>query len=158
MPQNEEIEPSIAENVQNKDKDSNLLAGLCYIPVFLINIIAILYVLLAKKGGQFAKFHALQGLFLAIVYFIFIMIIELPFFIVFFKSFSAMQGAFFAGGDPVDMRNQIMAEQTRVFVYMIPAMILGFLYFIGSLVLAFIAFSGKKFRLPVLARLVDKVL
>jgi len=54
--------------LSQEEKNGRLLAALCYIPFFLINIIAMLYVLVGHKGGKFARFHAIQSIFLLVAY------------------------------------------------------------------------------------------
>jgi uncharacterized membrane protein len=50
-----------------KDRYAPMLAGLCYLPVPIINVIVPFYVIMARKGGSYAEFHAKQSLLLGAV-------------------------------------------------------------------------------------------
>lgn len=51
-----------------KSSDNNLIAALCYIPIFWIGFFVSLFVLLTeKKENKFLKFHAIQALMFMII-------------------------------------------------------------------------------------------
>lgn len=131
----------------DEDKDSRMLSGLCYIPFLLINFIAIAYVLITKKGGKYARYHALQALFFFIAIFIVSIIIEIPIMVFLIWSWINF------------LSNPIQAESgfLNIFVIIIPVMILSLLLLLVYLYFAFLAFSGKRFRLPLISNQVDKL-
>lgn len=132
------------------DKDANLLAGLCYIPFALINIIVILYVLLAKKGGKFARFHALQSLFTLLVIVVISGIVNLVFF---FPTFLNFYANFFT----LQSSEAFMATWVQMFSMMLIPLAISILFMLVFIIFTMLAFMGKKFRIPLIANLVDKV-
>lgn len=153
----EEIKTNINDNKSEDEKDANILAGLCYIPFCGLNLILILYVLLAKKGGQYAKFHALQGLFISIGYAILMMIVYIPFMYFFFKSFEEIPVVVETGKNFMQVWSGFMNIWLRSMMIMIPMMLIGILYLIASIVLAIMAFQRKVVRVPLVAGIVDKI-
>ena len=130
-----------------EDKDSRLFAGLCYIPVCIINLIMIAYVLLAKKGGKYARYHALQGLGVFLVIFVMTMIVQLPFMLIYMSSWFSMMSS------PAKFASNF----ANLFLIMIPMMILGLVTLAVYLVFAYWAFTGKKFRIPIISNQVDRM-
>ena len=63
----EKPEPAAAAPAKSGN-DQNLIAALCYIPIFAIGFLVSLYVLLTeKKENKFLKFHAIQALMFMVV-------------------------------------------------------------------------------------------
>jgi uncharacterized membrane protein len=129
------------------DGDGRLLAGLCYLPFFLINIVAILYVLLSKKGGGYAKYHALQALLVFITIFVVSAILEIPVMFIFFSTWmgfwTSPQGS--------------ATGFSRMFLFMIPLMIFSVAMLLVYLYFAYLAYSGKRFRIPLISSFVDRM-
>lgn len=130
--------------------DPKTLAGLCYIPFLLINILVPLYVLLSGKGGRFAKFHAAQALLLAVVYFILMQIVMIPYYL----AFGSLYASIFTG-KAASMA--ALGSMGGMFMLMIPSMLLGVAFLVYSIYLAIKAFGGSEIRVPVVGKYAEKI-
>lgn len=62
----------------NNDRDRNIVAAICYIPVF--SIVISLIILFVEKEDRFIRFHALQAFLFSIIYYLVVFIFGgLPF-------------------------------------------------------------------------------
>ncbi len=138
---------------ENEDND-RLLAAACYVPFFLINIVAILFVLLTRKGGAYARFHALQSLFLNITYLVVIMIVQIPVMFLFMKTWASM---FTATTANATASQGFMDAWVQMWLIMLPMMALGLGFLVLNLLFAFWAYGGKKFRIPILGAQAEKM-
>lgn len=137
----------------SEDSNSKLLAGLCYIPLFLIDVIVALYVLLVKKDDKYARFNAVQGLILVVVYFIAILIIEIPLMFIFSSTFFNFR----AIGNSNSFFESWWQLMSKMMMFMIPIIIIQLLFLFFSLYLGYRAFTGKPVRIPVLASMAEKI-
>jgi len=138
-----------------EEKDSHLLAGLCYVPFMMINLIVILYVLLAKKGGEYAKYHALQGMTVLIVLFFAWALIWLTFAMPMMQKQMNLQAKILQtaseNSTATDLRMQeIRTESFGIFSLMIPIMAMGLFVMVALLALAVFVGIGKDIRIPIL--------
>ncbi len=132
-----------------EDKNSNLLAALCYLPIALINIIAILYVLFAsKKEDKYARFHALQAI---MCYVIFIVISSILNAVLFFPS---MTKASFFG--PQATAKAMSDNAANIFSMMVPALLMLLVFIVIFVIFAGLALTGKKFKLPIIGDIAEK--
>ncbi len=106
---------------------------MCYVPVFFINIIAIIIVLVTGKGGKTAKFHAVQGILFFVALVVASALLMLPFSIM--EKFMAKGG--FLG---------------------IPEMLIGFAALIVSIYVAVMVFTGKEMKLPFIGEIAEKAM
>ena len=150
---------TVPENA-DKEKDERMLSGLCYIPIFLLNVIVPVYVLIVKKDMKNARYHALQALSIAILFFIvqmlgsFWMISQIGGYML------GLQNASIA----VNAQNATASAQTQQFftlwssmmITMLPLLVFSLIYFLINIVFAVCAFVGKGIRVPVLAGMIDK--
>jgi len=130
-----------------EEQNGKLLAGLCYVPISPINLVAILYVLLANKGGKYARFHAVQSMLLILVFSIISLLIQLPFMLAFAKLFTNFPFS------PADFQ----AAWAQAFAFMVPLMVFGIVFFLVFFYFAIQAFQGKSFRIPVITDLAGRV-
>ncbi len=144
--------------MKKDDENSKLMAGLCYVPFGLINIIAILYILLAKKGGPYAKYHALQGLALQLVILVFSMVFMFAF------MFPAMQNMALTQDQFVQSANNstVHSAQSAQFIkntlaYIGPIFIYSFGIFFVELALAVSVALGKDIRFPMVRGLLERL-
>lgn len=114
-----------------KKDEARLLAGLCYVPVFFINIIAIIIVLVTGKGGKYGKFHAAQGILFFVALVVASVLLMLPFSIM--EKFMPKGG--FLG---------------------IPELLIGVAALLVSLYVAMMVFTGKEMRLPFIGEVAEK--
>jgi uncharacterized membrane protein len=135
--------------IQKEDKNSNLLAALCYLPIAMINVIVILYILLAsKKEDKYARFHALQAI---MCYLIFIVISSILNAILFFPS---MTKASFFGSQATA---KAMSENAANIVSMtVPALLMLLVFIFIFVIFAGLALTGKKFKLPIIGNIAEK--
>lgn len=134
-------------------KDANLLAGLCYVPLFGLSIIVSIYVILAKKGGKYAKFHALQSLLLMAVLFVVFMPLQI-----------LMMSSMFGGTPQLENKKLTEAEtvqwmmdfNAKMLQAALPMFVLSFLVLVFDFYLAYRAFVGSGVRLPVIAGLAKR--
>ena len=137
-----------AKDLKKEEDNARLLAGLCYVPVMLVNLIAILYVLLANKGGKYARFHAVQALFFLIAYAVVIQLIMIPGYagmVGIFDKMSKMSGT---GGGASFEGTEFMEAWTGMMLVTIPAMLLGLVFLVVSIYLAVKVASGTDIRIP----------
>ena len=70
----------VSGKTQTLGLDYNVAAGLCYIPLCLINpIVPIIWIVTEPKSNKFVRFHAFQALFLAITYIVAIIAVVVVF-------------------------------------------------------------------------------
>jgi uncharacterized membrane protein len=145
--------PEVPE-LNEDEKNARMLAGACYVPFFLINVVAILYVLLGRKGGSYARFHALQSLFLAITWFVVMTAVQIPVMFLFMKTWATMFTA--NTGNPATM--QVFTNLwVQMWLIMLPLMVLGLGFLVLELVFAFWAYGGKRFMIPILGAQAEKM-
>jgi hypothetical protein len=140
----------------DKKSDSNILAGLCYVPFLLINFIAIGYVLLAKKGGKHAKYHALQSLFLNICWmFVGTALVLLVFIPQSMEKMGTLQQKFLAASE--EQKNLVMiGAMTDYYAGMVPFLALSIVPLAVFLLLAILVAMGKDIRIPVLGSFINR--
>jgi uncharacterized membrane protein len=138
--------------VSEEDKDADLLAGLCYVPVLMISILAPLYVLLAKKGGQYARFHAIQSLCLTAV----ILVVNSVLAIVFMLSFPMIFFSAVPAHGTAVAPDAFMKTWSSMMLGMIPLAAVSALVLIMEFFLAYKAYIGKGVRLPLIAGLAER--
>ncbi|VVB56754.1 Uncharacterised protein [uncultured archaeon] len=136
-----------------KEEDhSRLLAGLCYVPFALINLVVILYVLLANKGGKYAKYHALQGLALLLALFVLNMLFSVFFLLPMMQNLMTTQiqlaqslkdNSTAAATAPIQVMGQM-------YMAMLPMMLFGLGVLAIGLALTVAVALGKDVRIPIL--------
>jgi uncharacterized protein len=114
-----------------KDSDSNLLAGISYLSMFVFPVVGPILIYLFKKDDQYVRFHALQS---AAVDFVFMVVWTIGF-IVTFVSFVT----FFLP-----------------FILIPLLMVLYFAVAVGKIFLAWKAYKGGTVKIPVIAGAVEK--
>ncbi len=132
--------------------NSNLLAGLCYVPFLLINIIFIVYVLVKEKDDRYARYHALQSLCLNAIYLVVGMVVMVLFFAQFFNSMMAYQQQMLGASSPA-ATSQAFRSYLSVFL---PIWAVGMVVVILFLVMAVLVALGKDVRLPILRGFVER--
>lgn len=140
--------------ISEDEKNDRLLAAACYVPFFLINIVAILFILLGRRGGPFAKFHAFQSLFMTIVYFVVMMVIQIPVMFMFMKTWASM---FTATMTNATASQGFTDAWVQMWLIMLPLMALGLSFLVLNLLFAFWAYEGKKFKVPILGAQAEKM-
>lgn len=125
------------------EKHSKILAGLCYIPIMMIHIFAIIYILLTKSGGRYTKFHALQ----ALAIFVIKIVIALGFVAIMIVLLSVGIGV-----QTQDIPLPVLASMAVSAVIVLFA--LGIT--IAEIVIGVMVATGRNVRLPILAKFVDK--
>jgi uncharacterized membrane protein len=75
-------------DIFGKDRYAPMLAGLCYLPIPVINIIVPFYVIMARKGGHYAAFHAKQSLLLGAVLIVLNLVVSAAFVLIFLQMFA----------------------------------------------------------------------
>ena len=131
------------------DKEDSTLAALGYLPFFLISIIVPIYVL-AKKEGQYARFHAMQSLALTVVVFVLSTILSILAFLLV---------ALFVGGalfSSESFATGFFAFYGGLFIAMIPSMIFSLVKILLDIYLAISALNGTRVKLPVITSFVLK--
>ncbi len=124
-----------------EEKEAREYGALCYFPVALINIIAIVLVIFQKKGGKFARFHAFQSIALYILLIVWSMGLNILVMVLVFGSLLTGSAAAFFGS----------------FLLMFLLIFIGVLVpMLGFLAVAVQVWSGKDVRLPYIAKFVDK--
>lgn len=121
-----------------ESSDRNLIAALCYIPIFFIGILAALYVILTeKKQDKFLAFHAWQSLILTGVCIVVMPVIMITIAIVGMVLATVTMGL---GG------------------LLVPcvALPLSLAVLIAFLFLAYKAYLGEKYKLPVIGDFAEK--
>ena len=139
-----------------KDKsDSRILAGLCYVPFMLVNIVAILYILIKKGDDKFAKFHALQALALFILLFIAMQAVMITVYLpLMTQQMKAMAGTLKSGGSANGMA--VFSSMFAVYAQMIPFMLAGLLVIVAFIAIGVLVALGRDIRVPILAGFVSR--
>ncbi|MCX6769222.1 MAG: hypothetical protein NT051_00900 [Candidatus Micrarchaeota archaeon] len=147
----------MAKTKASKDEsDAHLLAGLGYIPIMMLNLIIPLYILLAKKGGEYAKYHALQSISLWAIWFVLCMAISIPLMFTMLDAQKTMMADVYA----MTQTNTTAVHEGMVRVYdmdskfylpVILLICLGFGVIIAWFALAILVATGKDIRLPILS-------
>ena len=140
--------------VEEDNGSSKLIAGLCYLPLLCINLIAIGYVLLGKNGDKYAKFHALQGLCLFAVWFF----IGMALFVLIWIPQSMDKMATFqqklVDAQGAQNTTAITSAMSEYYSGMLPAFAISFIPMLLFLLLAFLVAIGKDIQIPVLKEFV----
>ncbi len=131
------------------EEQGRTVAALCYIPLFLINIIAIIYALLVKKDDRYARFHAIQGLAILLVMMVVNIIIQIPVMLI----WSIHMSDFFS--QPTEFFSNFFVIWQRMFLLMIPMTIVYVVYLLVSIYFAYMALQGKRFRIPLITRAIE---
>lgn len=118
------------------EKEDAVMAALCYFP-FLLNFLMPLYILLGKKGGKFAKFHALQGFSIAVLVFVIMFVLQM-------LLLPSQLGALANMGN----MNNFQAVWGQTVAAMLPLQILNLVYILAMLYVTYIVYSGKEFAIP----------
>jgi uncharacterized membrane protein len=126
------------------------LAGLCYMPFLLINVLVPLYVLLTGKGGRFAKFHAAQALLMYVAYFILMQLIMIPYYL----AFGTIYADLFTGKQ---VGAAALSSMGSMFALMVPSMLFGVAFLLYSIYLAIKAFGGADVHVPVIGKYAEKI-
>lgn len=123
-----------------KADGERIAAGLCYFPFLFINLVAIIFIMAAKKGWAYARFHALQALTLYVAVFFAGSALFLLFF---FPMIVAME---MAGqrGLPWDFERGAPGAPLLSSVF-------GMLVALGFLALCVMVGTGRDVRVPVVS-------
>ncbi len=118
--------------------DQKLIAGLCYIPILFIGLLASLYVILTeKKQDKFLAFHAWQSIILTVVCIVVVPAVMIIIFVL---------GAVLA---------MVTAGLGGLLVPCI-SLPLGLVILIGFFILAYKAYMGEKYKLPMIGEFAEK--
>ena len=126
------------------EKHSKLVAGLCYIPIFMINIIAIIYSIFVKKDDKYAKFHALQALSLFILQMVVVFLIMIP--LQFLGVFALSS---------IEMSEDI-APVIAIMIMSVVFLLVFLLVLLVEIAIGIMVANGKDIRLPILAKFVQR--
>jgi len=144
--------------MEKDDDNSRLMAGLCYVPFMLIDVIAILYILFAKKGGPYAKYHALQGLSVFILVSMVSMVFMLAFMFPLMQNMAQTQAQFIQSANNSSVRAaQSLQFMTGMYSAMLPMFGVTFAMLFIQLALAVLVAMGKDIRVPVLRGFLEKL-
>ena len=151
--------PIILEVIALSDEkigsDERIMAGLCYIPFMLINVFASLYILIGKKGGKYARYHALQGISVAVALFLvgmaFWSVYALPMMQKQLEIQSKILGMQGQGKNATSAASQeFLRAYSDIMASMLPFMFFGLLVLGCELGMAIFVGLGRDLRIPVL--------
>ncbi|MEM2137746.1 MAG: hypothetical protein QW568_01540 [Candidatus Anstonellaceae archaeon] len=134
-----------------EEKDSRLYAALSYFPVTIIGLIVSLYVIFTKKGGKYARFHAIQALIVIAAIFVIGLAVQS---ILFAAVLPGMAGSWIKAGK--DSATNPFAMIINVWAAMLPILLLGVVWFVLLTFLAYKAYTGKGVKLPLIGEFAEK--
>jgi len=143
----------MAENASKaeEDKDARLYAALSYFPVTIIGLIVSLYVIFTKKGGKYARFHAIQALGVITAIFVIGLVAQSILFVAILPGMS--NSLIRADKDSV---TNPFAMMIGVWAAMLPILLLGAFWFVLLTFLAYKAYTGKGIKLPLIGDIAEK--
>ncbi|VVB56764.1 Uncharacterised protein [uncultured archaeon] len=133
---NEKTAPVLSE----AEKEARQFAALCYVPVMLINFAAMFFVFFEKKGGKYARFHALQSLALTLIIVISVVVLNVV-------VIAGVMAGFMSGN--------LLALVGVWALTMVAAFALVFIPLVALVVIAIRVWGGHDVRLPLIAKYVD---
>jgi uncharacterized membrane protein len=137
-----------------EEKNSRLLSALAYVQlIFPINLLIALFIIFTKKTDKFARFHALQSLFLIIAY----LVALAPFMIMFLYFWASAFFSFWNITSPQGMENYFM-NWVLAFIPGLIGGLMGLVMLVLTSYLAVTAYSGKIVKVPFVWSLAERFL
>ncbi|MFH0927369.1 MAG: hypothetical protein V1822_02210 [Candidatus Micrarchaeota archaeon] len=130
------------------DEHSKLLAGLCYFSFVMVNLIFSIYVLITKKGGRYARFHAVQALCIFGLKMVLGMLFGFVFGIVIAGVMQMPPGSTAPSG--------LFAGFGILSIFILAYVAFFVVVFLLEILLTILVATGRDIRLPLISKIADK--